>query len=127
MRVLCRAEGGAYVEQTFYSVPAVDLVFDKNGNAILADPSSKSIVAVPLKALYETTGVFTFRGARQRPLPMRVAPRRDHRDRAVGRGRMDTTTSEAEKTDAEIATLPTSRWTESLVDSQTQGKEWMPS
>jgi phage tail-like protein len=125
VRILCRDEGGTYVQRYTYSVPAADLVFDSNGNAIVASPAQKLVAAVPLKALYLTSGKLLSEG-----LDSRIYKCVWHRILlrasipAGCRVLVDTLTSEADKTLVELTTLPQERWARGQIDSQVGDHEW---
>jgi phage tail-like protein len=122
--VVCRDEGGAYVSQRYYEADAADLVFDLAGNAIVA-AADGSISVVPLKALYQTTGRYFSEG-----LDSRIYQCVWHRIRmyaTIPAGtivRVDTLTAEADKTIAEVLTLPEDRWSRGQIDSDTDSCEW---
>jgi phage tail-like protein len=90
---------------------ATDLVFDRDGNAVLADAKSNMVVQIVAKAIFESSGDF-FSNA----LDSQIY--RCQWDRVVLHGniamgtlvRVAATTSETQKTQQEILDLPENRW-----------------
>jgi phage tail-like protein len=104
---------------------ATDLVFDSDGNPIVSDAKSKTVVLAMAKAIFEASGDFVS-GA----LDSRIY--RCHWDRVVLHGnvpvgtlvRVAATTAETEKTQQEIADLPADRWFTGQVDAVTGYGSW---
>jgi phage tail-like protein len=102
-----------------------DLVFDLSGNAVLADASSGKLVQHFARAVFNASGVYvseqldsrTYKCVWHRVLMRAVVP--------VGTQiEVETLTSEASKTTAEIESLPDSRWTLAQTNSTVGDGEW---
>jgi phage tail-like protein len=122
--VICRAEGGYTVKQTYSSGNAVELVFDSDGNLVVADGSGQ-VNVLGANELYELSGTYYSSGLDSRVYNCvwdRVWLRATIP--AGCRVFIETLASEAEKTNAELISLPDSRWTRAGTLSRTGDGDW---
>jgi phage tail-like protein len=123
--VVCRAAGGYTVKETYSAGAAADLVFDSAGNLIVVDAQAGQLNVVAPQALYATTGAFFSEGLDSRSYNCpwdRIWLRASIPSGC--RVFVDTLTSEADKSGAELITLPDTRWTRAGTLSQTGEVQW---
>jgi len=101
-----------------------DLVFDRAGNPVFADPTGK-VIQLPAKATFESLGRFYTDALDSRLY--RCPWHRIVLHASIASGtqiQVDTLTAESPKTAAEIQSLPEARWDRAQADSNVGAGEW---
>lgn len=104
---------------------AAAVAFDKSGNALISDLVSRRVLSLKAQGAFETEGTYF-----SEPLDSRLYRCEWHRVamrvqvRPGAQVRVDTFTSESEKTAAEIESLPESRWSTAQIDAEVGQQNW---